>query len=198
MSWQDLMWMLRAELEDLLEKKGRLVLAIDGRCASGKSSLAAQIAGWMPDSTNVFHADDYFLPLPMRTSQRMAEPGGNMHRERLEAEILARLGAGEPFSYTPFDCGIMDLGQPVAVQPKALSIVEGSYSMHPDLRRYYDMSIFLTVEPQVQLERILERNGPEKLEVFREKWIPLEERYFRECKVAQACSLRFDTSAWKN
>ena len=62
------------------------LLAIDGRCASGKSTLAARIGAVY--GCPVFHMDDYFLPAELRTAERFAEPGGNVHRERVEEEIL--------------------------------------------------------------------------------------------------------------
>ena len=38
-----------------------LVLALDGRCGSGKTTLAAALAGQFPAST-VLHTDDFYLP----------------------------------------------------------------------------------------------------------------------------------------
>ena len=64
---------------------GPLLVALDGRCAAGKTTIAAQMArqyGW-----GVVHLDDFFLQPIQRTPQRMAEPGGNLDRERLIAEV---------------------------------------------------------------------------------------------------------------
>ena len=56
-------------------------------------------------------------------------------------------------------------------------IIEGSYALHPSFPHYWDKAIFLDVEKEEQLKR-LEKRCPEKLEAFKNKWIPLEEEYF--------------------
>ena len=38
----------------------------------------------------------------------------------------------------------------------------------------------------------------EKTEVFRKKWIPLEERYFSACRVTECCQLCLDTSSGRS
>ena len=63
----------------------------------------------------------------------------------------------------------------------------GSYSCHQALWAYYDLRAFLTVTPQLQRRRIRERNGEEGLNVFLEKWIPLEEAYFAQAELERRC-----------
>ena len=174
------------KLKEISAKGSRpLILAIDGRCASGKSTLAAQLATeW---DANLFHMDDFYLQPHQRTAERLAEPGGNVDRERFLAEVLRPLRAGEPVSYRRFDCKTFTFDPEQIIEPKPIAIVEGSYACHPELRRYYDLRIFLDIDPQSQMERITRRNGPEAAERFRNVWIPLEETYFRECAVRECC-----------
>ena len=56
---------------------GISVIALDGRAAAGKSTLAAALAETLQAA--VSHMDDFFLPLALRTPQRLAQPGGNIH-----------------------------------------------------------------------------------------------------------------------
>ncbi len=161
------------------------LLAIDGRCASGKSTLAAKLAAeW---DANLFHMDDFYLQPHQRTAERLAEPGGNVDRERFLTEVLRPLRAGEPVSYRRFDCRTFTFDPEQIIEPKLIAIVEGSYACHPELRDLYDLRIFLDIDPQTQMERITRRNGPEAAERFRTVWIPLEETYFRECAVRECC-----------
>ncbi len=178
------------EIDRLGQSRERVLIAIDGRCASGKSTLANRLQEEL--SCNLIHMDDFFLRPEQRTAQRYNEPGGNVDRERFLAEVLEPLQRGEAFSYRPFDCHAMALGAPIAVQPKAVTVIEGSYCCHPALWAAYDLHIFLTTTPEKQLERLAERSGA-NLPMFREKWIPLEMQYFTVCKIAGQCELVFET-----
>ncbi|AVK46933.1 uridine kinase [Clostridium beijerinckii] len=180
------------EIKNLLKDNEKLVIAIDGRCGGGKSSLGAMLAEEFDCS--LFHMDDFFLPPRMKTKERLAQLGGNVHYERFEEEILKSLKNDEPAVYRKYLCNKGELSQPIKVEPKNLTIVEGSYSLHPTLRDYYDYKIFITIDPKVQHERILKRNGEEKLQDFINKWIPLEEHYFTELDIENKCDIIFDTT----
>lgn len=164
-------------VEALLSSDEKTVLiGIDGDCAAGKSTLGALIKEKY--GGNIFHADDYFLPPEKRTAERLSEPGGNMERERLLAEVLLPVSEGRAAVVYPFDCHTMSLGHPKSYEVERLNIVEGSYCLHPELSGFYDLKIALRISPEVQRERILRRNGAEGLSAFDAKWIPLEKRYF--------------------
>lgn len=165
-----------------------MLIAIDGRCAAGKTTLAAHLQGlW---DCNMFHMDDFFLRPSQRTPERLREPGGNVDYERFLGEVLVPLRKGEPFAYRPYDCKTQALKGPVPVQSKSVNFIEGSYSCHPALWDNYDLHIFLTLEPDEQLRRIALRNGAD-MPMFQEKWIPLEECYFSACQAKQHCELIF-------
>ena len=72
-------------------------------------------------------------------------------------------------------------------------IVEGSYSCHPVLNGYYDLSVFLSVDAAEQIRRIRQRNGADNVQMFQERWIPMEERYFQSFRIQETCDLRFQT-----
>lgn len=182
---------LLAAIDRALAAKPRVLLAVEGGSASGKSTLADLLAGLYPDSA-VFHADDFFLRPEQRTEARYAQPGGNLDRERLETEILIPLSRGENPEYRPFDCRAMSLAAPQHGRVARLNIVEGSYSLHPELERRYDLSVFLEISPETQRRRVLERNGPEWGQRFFERWIPLENTYHEATRTAERCTLRLE------
>ena len=179
---------LLERLDGQLREKSRVLLAIEGGSASGKSTLAGTLQEIYPDST-VFHMDDFFLQPHQRTPERFAQPGGNVDYERFHAEVLAPLVQGQPVSYCPFDCSTMSLADPVTVMPGRLCIIEGAYSMHPALRDGYDLSVCLTVDADTQRSRIIARNGERLWQRFREEWIPLEHRYFDACHIPDCCTM---------
>lgn len=180
------------ELKSLIEENKTLIIAIDGRCGSGKSTLAAIIKETF--DCNVFHMDDYFLPFNRKTTKRLSEPGGNVDYERFKIEILTPLQSGDDVTYRPYNCSKGTLDEAINVEFKNVTIVEGSYSLHPILKEAYDYKIFLTVEPKVQQKRILKRNGEERLQNFINKWIPMEEHYFSELNIQGQCDFVFDTT----
>lgn len=177
-------------LTEARQRDARL-LAIDGRCAAGKTSLAAHMAGLC--GCGVIHMDHFFLRPEQRTAERLRQAGGNVDYDRFSEEVLAPLRAGKAFSYRPWDCRRQEMGQPVPVFPGALTIVEGSYACHPFFGAYYDLSVFLSVDAAEQLRRIRRRNGADGAQMFQERWIPLEEHYFRSCRIQEQCGLRFET-----
>ena len=162
-------------IQQLLGEKGTVIVAIDGNCTSGKTTLANQLA--VDYDCNVFHMDDFFLRPEQRTAERFAEIGGNVDYERFNEEVLLPLKSRKPFSYRPFDCSTFQLTDPVTVMSKKLNIIEGTYSLHPYFGDIYDLKILLTISPELQRERILQRPAFLHKRFF-EEWIPMEDKYF--------------------
>ena len=165
--------------------KDGIVVAIDGPCASGKTTLAESLSRRL--ACPVIHMDHFFLRPEQRTPERLAEPGGNFDRERFTAEVLTPLREGRSFAYRPFVCSTMSLGEPIEVQRSPVILIEGSYSCHPDLRDAYDFCLYTSVSREEQEKRLLLREGEEKLAVFKAKWIPMEEAYFKAFDIASHC-----------
>ena len=164
--------------------RGGFLLALDGRCASGKTTMAERLQRVLP--CNVIHMDDFYLPFAKRTAERMAEPGGHIWFERLRSEVLEPLRAGRKISYLPYDCHADRFLPPRKPDSALPTLVEGSYSCHPALRALYDCCVFLDITPEYQRERLLRRN-PESFEVFQTMWIPREEYYFKHCEIRSHC-----------
>ena len=179
-------------IERVFTEREHVFVAIDGPCASGKTTLAALLQRRFDG--NVLHMDDFFLRPEQRTPERFAEPGGNVDRERFEEEVLAPLVAGNIVQYRPWDCHTGDFAASRNVEPARLTIVEGSYSMHPALRGYYDLMICLTIDSGEQLRRLEARN-PRMLQRFIDEWIPLENRYFASTETRTAADMIVDTAA---
>lgn len=188
-----MLWNTEADLlggiQALAQKQSRVLVAIDGRCGSGKTTLANELGaryGWA-----VVHLDDFFLRPEQRTEARYAAPGENVDHERFLEEVLLPLRDGKAARYHPFDCKAQRLSEAEKIiAPARVTIIEGSYSCHPALWDFYDLRAFLSVERGEQLRRIERRSGGEKLAAFREKWIPLEERYFEAFRIERRCEYR--------
>ena len=58
--------------------------------------------------------------------------------------------------------------------------------------RYVEQTMGIPPIPEEQLRRIAERDGAEQLKNFRERWIPLEEKYFSAFQVEDRCDYQLE------
>ena len=160
-------------IDELLNEKEFVVIAIDGSAASGKTTLAKKLQ--LHYNCEIVKMDHFFLPPQKRTVERLNTPGGNIDYERFKTEVINNLGSS--FFYRIFNCSLMRLDADQYIKKGKLLIIEGSYSLHPYFGKYYDLSIFLDVESSLQIERIKNRDGEVLLKQFVDKWIKYEQIY---------------------
>lgn len=163
------------------------IIAIDGKAASGKTTIAGQLAKIL--GAGVIHMDDFFLPQNLRTPSRFAEAGGNVHYERFKSEVLPHLRKKSGFVYRKFDCSKMAPGEMCSIAAGNWRVVEGAYSMHPEFGNYADLKIFFDITPAEQMKRIRRRNGEEKAKIFAARWIPFEENYINRTEVKKRADI---------
>ena len=176
------------------------LIAVDGRCGSGKTGFSGIVDQLIPGFKHIAHMDDLYLPWEKRPPDWMETPAGNMDLERLQREILLPVRSGTPLAYPPFlpDGPVLDeYGEPIDVDPDdvELILVEGTYSQHPSLAKYYDYKIFLTCDREEQTRRLQVREG-EYFPTFDRVWRTLEERYFAACGTEEAADLVVDTTGF--
>ena len=175
-----------------LARSGRpAVVAIDGRCGSGKSGLGDLMGRLLP--CNVVHMDDYYLPPDRRAENWEQIPAGNMDLARFLQEVLVPAGAGAQIRCRPYDCRSGTLREGTTLPARPLTVVEGSYSQHPLLSARYDLRMFLTCAPEEQHRRLERREGAH-FAAYESRWMPLEERYIRQCGPEKGCQLVIDTT----
>lgn len=177
-------------VEALAARGGPEAVVIDGRCGSGKTWLAAQLAGRWP--CQVIHMDHFYLPVERRAPDWAQIPAGNMDMDRLRAEVLAPFLAGMLREYRPYDCGSGVFLPPVPLADSALLVLEGSYSHHPALAVHGALKVFLTCSRKEQERRLRLREG-ERFPAFLTRWIPMEERYYRGCGIPEGDALAVET-----
>ena len=175
------------------ENAPRLLLTLDGRCASGKTTAAACLAAVL--QAPVVHSDDYVVPHAAKAPERLAIPGGNCDLERLTEEVLTPWAEGRPLLLRRYDCRRDALTGPVSLPWPRLLLLEGCYTGLPPIAALADVRLFADISPAAQRERILRRNGPEALESYLRRWIPLEEAYFSAYQLPGDRCLRLDGQA---
>lgn len=180
-----------SEVQKIINNKERVLVAIDGKCGSGKT-VCAQVLQKVFDG-NVYHMDDYYLPIAQRNPQWRKLPAANMDLLRFQSEVLEPTMRGTYVCYRPYRCKEKAYGEKVIRAPKRLTIAEGSYSMHPLLADSYDLKIYLTIDEAAQRERLRRREG-NRYPMFENCWIPLENRYQSLYQIKAKADFIYDTS----
>ncbi|MDR0839924.1 MAG: uridine kinase [Christensenellaceae bacterium] len=183
---------LYREIELALHARGRAVVAIDGESGAGKTTLAEALARRY--DARVFHADDYFLQPRQRTPERLAEIGGNLDRERMLAEVILPVREGADAYVRAFDCAHETLSEARRVPPKPLTIVEGSYCLHPAFGAYYDIAVCIRCSAPLQRARLKARYDAARFARALAEWIPMENQYLSGFNIPQRCDVLLDAN----
>ena len=178
---------LFSRIESLLKSRGRMVIAIDGNSGAGKTTLAGLLADRY--KARVFHGDDYFPRPGQPAAQRL--PGGNLDLARFMEEVIAPIREDRDGYVRRFDCRTGKLQDPRHIPYAPITIVEGSYCLHPALGPYYDLALFLKAEPGSQRARLQSRYDAARFQRAMEEWVPRENAYFQTYNIPAKCDFVF-------
>ena len=167
-------------------KHPRWMILIDGRCGSGKTTIAQRMV--QPLNAYCIHMDDYYLPFEKRDHQPDF-PGNHMDYQRLQKQVIEPFIQNGKFDSIPYDAHQDHYGQITLVKTNGL-IIEGSYSMFPHLVYPHDtLKLFITIDPNVQKQRIIARGGMACWSGFEQRWIPTEESYFKMYSIQEKADM---------
>lgn len=167
------------EKQDLFNRP--LVIGIDGRCGSGKTTLSLKLKEIL--DCQIIHLDHFFLQAHQRTKERLNEVGGNFDYERFIIEVKNPLLNNKDIIYKRFSCSSMRLEEDIYINRNKIIIIEGTYSFHPLINEIYDIKIFVDINKEEQIKRIRDRDGEFFLNKFINEWIPKEEAYFSKFNI---------------
>jgi uridine kinase len=166
----------------------RLVVAIDGRSGSGKSTVAQALARDI--GAAIVPCDDFFAANvsnvewdALTPEQRVAEA---IDWRRLRREAIEPLRAGRPALWYAFDFqagprsdGTYPLQEaPTEVGPKPVVLLDGAYSARPELADVLDVSVLVEAAPTTRRARLAAREAPDLLRRWHARWDAAEEHYF--------------------
>jgi len=152
-------------------------VALDGRSACGKTTLAAALAGILDAA--VIEGDDFYSG----GTEVRVEPPVELVKICIEwsrqREVLEALRAGEEASWQAFDWDAFD-GRLCAKQtvraPKPILILEGVYASRPELEDLIDLRILVRTDEALRESRLVAREGT--ITPWQRKWEAAEEYYF--------------------
>ena len=167
------------QVMNLLSKhrKRPLFIAIEGHSAAGKSTLANRIAEAMNEVT-IIHTDDFYRVMPEAERFNLTpEEGYERYYEwqRLK-DVLETLGAGRLAEYKRYDWSANKLGETVSIKPEGIIIVEGCYSLRPELYPFYGLSFYVEAPSTLRLER--QRNRDDNSATWVARWHAAESYHF--------------------
>ena len=174
------------EKNELLNRP--LIIGIDGRCGSGKTTLSKKLKEFL--DVEIIQLDHFFLQSHQRVKERLSEIGGNFDYERFILEVKNPLINKENISYHVFNCSSMKLEEQIKVDTSKTIIIEGTYSCHPLIEDIYDIKIFVDIDSEEQINRIRNRDGEFFLNKFISEWIPKEEAYFLKFNVEDKANIK--------
>lgn len=174
-------------------RPGPLVIAIDGRSGTGKSTLAAALAGRL--GATVIEGDDFYaggIGIKEDPPQSRAARCIDWQAQR---RVLSALRGGQAASYHAFDWDAFD-GSPVPqathVTPVPILILEGAYSARPELRDLLDLTILATVPHSLREARLIQREG--EIGPWEAQWHEAEDWYFAHAAPEAGFDLVLDLS----
>lgn len=141
-----------------------MIIGICGGSGSGKTTLLRRIAEHYREmNPSVFIMDNYYYPIETQYQDENGVYNFDLPTaldEKRLTEDLHKLVAGEPITVREYHFNAPpDKNVLVTIEPSEFLIVEGLFLFHYEgVRDKLDFSIFIDVDPQIQLDRRLYRD----------------------------------------
>jgi uridine kinase len=182
-------------------------VGIDGVDGAGKTTLAdalAPVIAGMGRSAIRASVDDFHHPQAIRYARGRYSPDG-FYLDSYDYDAFRKLlldplspNGSRRFIAKSFD---YRMDQPVAPDPKQVEpasalIVDGIFLHRPELRSYWDLSVFLKVDFQISLPRGAQR-GPaldsaDPDAPLNQRYVRGQQRYLDQCKPEQQADIVID------
>jgi uridine kinase len=188
-----------------------LLVAVDGRDAAGKSTLAKELAENLRNKgANVIEAsiDGFHNPRKIRYRRGRDSPEGyyfdSFNHEVLKKQLLDPLRSGDlrvrlkAFDYTVDEAVESPF---VEAQPDTILVFDGVFSLRPELRDYWNHSIYLYVDEAESLRRGAARNPGDEEEAkhrYEVRYIAGQRLYHNEADPLKHASIVIDNNDPEN
>lgn len=147
--------------------KQPFIIAIAGGTGSGKTYITRKLHEVSPDQIVSISHDNYYrdrsdVPIEKRKEINYDEPSALDNKAFLED--LKKLKAGLVIDMPQYDFGThTDKRDTIRVHSAPVIIVEGILILtEPEIRKLFDLTVFVDVKPDIRLARRLERDVGER------------------------------------
>ncbi|TIX92660.1 uridylate kinase [Rhizobium sp. P44RR-XXIV] len=196
-----------------LESTTPIRIAIDGRTASGKTTLANELADCLrAKGREVIRTsiDGFHRPKVERYARGRHSAEGYYHDARdlpaINALLLDPLGPGGDGWYRTASFDLHN-DVPIEQEPQfapadAILIVDGTFLQRPELRGGWDIAVFVETSEHVSEQRGIERDtqllgGAEAIrELYANRYRPAFDLYQRSCAPASAADAIFNNDSF--
>jgi uridine kinase len=185
-------------------------VGIDGVDGVGKTSLANELVAPLEERRRRVirgSIDGFHNPRTVRYRRGRSSPEGyyrdSFDHDALTANLLRPLGPGGSLDYRR---AVFDYRVDAAVQlpvetaaPNAILLFDGVFLHRPELRPYWDFSIFLEAPFEVTIPRCASRDGssPDVNDAANRRYVEGQQLYMRECEpMAQATMVIGNRDLW--
>ena len=163
---------LTEALTDLIASPGPHLIAIDGPAGSGKSTLAKDLYLYFSTArdVNLLGLDDIYDGWDNALSQKLTTD-----LERIAGAHLDKTSISVPI----YDWMSSSYGDTREIKPSEILIIEGVGSAQEVIRSNNAITIWMDIDPQRGVERVLERDGHHIAEQMK-AWQILQSQHFAE------------------
>jgi uridine kinase len=185
---------LIGQLRDLIVAgQGPLIVGIDGRSGTGKSTLADAVSEGFAESEDhgvvtVIEGDQFYAggsaaTWDRRTAAEKADRVIDWRRQRAVLERLRVAGVAEWLAFDwdsdDWDNEIVPLAPlPLVARATPVIILEGAYSCRPELHDLLHLRVLLDIPRDVRRSQLLAREGHAYRADWEARWSTAEDHYF--------------------
>lgn len=159
-----------------LPKKQLLLIAIDGRPGSGKTTIAVKLEEAL--HAQAIYLDEFFIPIEQWPKDAKPQFPFFYFRYQEFIDGVKALASGKSFSYFSYDWESNDLSnQAKIIKPEGIIIVEGVSALNAELAALYDKRIWVASDRNSEFAAIAVRENEKNLDVWKNIYLPSIDLY---------------------
>ena len=181
----------------------RVLVAIDGPDAAGKTTLADRVAAALGKQTVRASIDGFHRPRHERIARGELSPDGyysdSFDYDALQTKLLHPFTEGAPRAATRvFDYRTDSAREELIDLPmEAALLFDGVFLLRPELRDHWHLSIYLDVAPDETLRRAMARDSETMAYVRRRyetRYLPGQQIYIKEAQPQDRADIVIDNN----